>query len=243
MSSVRELLEEAASSASTAPLPAAEVRRLGDRRRRRSTALGASIAVGAVAAAAFVGVRALDPGPTTGPPVSGPTTRESPTPSAATRPVTGLEGTRWIPDLVMLKATTTQAYPDEKGTLPRALLTFEADGRLVLDVLLPGRAPVSIVGSWSATTPASASPELTPQLRATVSLDLTAPDAAPPEVSAIVAKLDLATTAEGFLPAGAPTYLEPLTLFLYGPSHTTVYGAIDLVQADAVLPAPYPSRP
>ena len=243
MSSVRELLEHAAPGAPVVPLPAAEVRRLGDRRRRRSTALGATIAVGAVAAAAFVGVRAVDGATSRTPPVSGPVTSATPTPVGPTRAVTALEGTRWIPDLVMLKATTTQAYPHEKGNLPRALLTFGRDGRLVLDVLLPGRTPVSIVGSWSATTPASASGELTPALRATVNLDLTAPDAAPPEIAALVAKLDLAVTAEGFLPDGAPAYLEPFSLFLYGGAHTTVYGAIDLVQPDAVLPSPYPSRP
>ena len=243
MSSVRELLEKAAPVAPGAPLAASEVRRLGDRRRRRSTAIGASIAVGAVAAAAFVGVRALDSATTGAPPVSRPTTSTMPTPAEPTKPVTALEGTRWIPDLVMLKATTTQAYPDEKGNRPRALLTFGTDGALVLDVVLPGKAPVSVVGSWWATVPASSSAELTTNLRADVGLDLTAPDGADPAIAALVAKLDLSTAAQGYLPEGAPPSLEPLTLFLYGPSGTTVYGAIDLVKKDAVLPSPYPSRP
>lgn len=243
MSSVRELLEKAAPVAPGSPLAASEVRRLGDRRRRRSTALGTTIAVGAVAAAAFVGVRALDGATTSPPPVSRPTTTAVPTPAEPTKAVTALEGTRWIPDLVLLKAATTQAYPDEKGNRPRALLTFRKDGALVLDVVLPGEAPVSVVGSWWATVPASSSAELTTSLRADVSFDLTAPDGADPAIAALVAKLDLATTVEGYLPDGAPPSLEPLTLLLYGPSRTTVYGAIDLVKKDAVLPSPYPSRP
>jgi hypothetical protein len=244
MSSARELLEQAAPSEVRAPLPAAEVRRLGDRRRRRGNAVGALVAVAAVSAAAVVGVHVLDgAAPAPSAPVTQPTPTPAPSRPDGQQPVRALEGTRWIPDLVLFSATTSQAYPDETGDRPRALLTFEADGSLVLDVMLTGRAPVSVRGSWTVTADAGSSAALTPSLRARVGLDLTAPDGAPQAVASLVARLDLVTTAEGYLPEGAPPSIEPMTLILYGPNHTTVYGVIDLVKKDVVLPSPYPSRP
>ena len=61
MSSVRELLETAAPPAPRPTSSSAEVRSLGDRRRRRSQVVGAVVAVTAVTAAAMVGVRVLAP--------------------------------------------------------------------------------------------------------------------------------------------------------------------------------------
>ena len=34
-----------------------------------------------------------------------------------------------------------------------------------------------------------------------------------------------------------------VVLFLYGTTHSFVYGVLDQVRTDAVLPAPYPARP
>ncbi len=241
MSSVRELLESAAPAQQRAPLAAAEVRRLGDRRRRRGYAAGAVVAVAAMGLASVAGVRVLDASGRHDVAVGRPTAPSTPVPSL--QPVRAIEGTRWIPDLQLLGITTTQAYPDEKGSRPRALLTFAPDGVLILDVMLPGAPTVTVPGSYLVTTEATSSAGLTPDLRAQVSLDLTAPDGASDVVAGLVARLDLVTTAEGYLPETPPRSLEPMTLFLYGPTKTTVYGALDLVRSDAVLPSPYPSRP
>lgn len=243
MSSVRELLESAAPAQQRAPLPAAEVRRRGDRRRRRGYAGGAVVAVAGVGLAAFVGVQVLDSSGRHDQPVGRPTTSAPSTPLPSLQPVRDIEETRWIPDLQMLGITTTQAYPDEKGNRPRALLTFASGGVLVLDVMMPGEPAVTVRGSYLVTTDAKVSAAISPALRAQIALDLTAPDGASAEVTALVARLELVTTAEGYLPADAPPSLDRMTLFLYGPTHTTVYGELDLVRGDAVLPSPYPQRP
>jgi hypothetical protein len=112
---------------------------------------------------------------------------------------------------------------------------------LVLDVMLPGRPTTSIRGSWSAT---STWPEIGAALRADVRLALVAAPGAPNEVVALVSRLSVATTAEGLVVGGGvPPTLTGVTLFLYGTTHAFVYGVLDQVRPDAVLPSPYPSRP
>ncbi len=244
MSSVRELLETAAPPTPRPTASSAELRRLGDRRRRRSQVVGAAVAVAAVAAAGLVGVRVLEPA---APPpdravaaTPTPTPTSTPTPAVAQLPVRALEGTRWIPDLVTMGAAATQAYPDEPGARPRALLTFERGGVLVLDVMLPGRPTTTVRGRWAAT---SAAPALDPLLEADVHLDLVAPPGAPTAVVSLVSRLTTIATAEGYLPPDAPPSMSPLALFLYGRMHTGVLGLIDQVRPGAVLPSPYPTRP
>lgn len=236
---LRDLLELAAPAPARPALPASEVRRRGDRRRRRSTALGAVVAVTAVATAAFVGVRILEPVPA-GPDRSV-ATRPSPTPTPSGSPLRALEGTRWIPDLVTMGASTSQSYPDETANRPRALLTFEPGGVLVLDLLLPGRPAVTVRGTWTAT---SSTPVLDPALRAELHLDLVAPPGSPTVLVSLVSRLTTIVTAEGFRPTiGLPPSMAPMSLFLYGPMHTGVLGLIDQVRPEAALPSPYPSRP
>lgn len=240
MSSVRELLETAAPPAARPATSALEVRRAGDRRRRRSQVVGAVVGVAAVTTAALVGVRIV--GPTATGPVPPAATSPTPTPSSTDGqlPVRALEGTRWIPDLVNTGVTTTQGYPDDRGDLPRALLTFERGGVLVLDVMLPGRPTTTIRGSWTAT---SSEPALDPLLEADLHLDLVAPAGASDEVLSLVSRLTTIATAEGYLPTGPPPSMEAMSLFLYGRMHTGVLGIIDLVRPGVVLPSPYPSRP
>lgn len=240
MSSVRELLETAAPPAPQPTSSSAEVRSLGDRRRRRSQVVGAVVAVTAVTAAAMVGVRVLAPAAPRQDRAVATTPTPTPTPTQAQLRVSALEGTRWIPDLVAMGAAATQAYPDEPGDLPRALLTFERGGVLVLDVMLPGRPTTTIRGRWTAT---SAVPTLGPLLKADVRLDLVAPPGASVAVVSLVARLTTIAAAEGYLPTGAPPSLEALSLFLYGPMRTGVLGLIDQVRPGAVLPSPYPTRP
>lgn len=240
MSSVRELLESAAPAPQRAPLPAAEVRRRGDRRRRRGIAVGAATAAAAVACASLIGLRLVE----------APASRSdraavgtpSPVPSRTLNwtPLRALEGTRWVPDLVAMKATGTQAYPDESGRAPRALLTFEKGGVLVLDVMLPDTPVVTVRGTWEAV---STWPDLDETLLANVTLRIEAPAGAPDPVVALVSRLALVATAEGHEVGMPPPSLEPVTLFLYGSMHTGVLGVIDQVRPDAVLPSPYPSRP
>ncbi|HET7902887.1 MAG TPA: hypothetical protein VFL59_17000 [Candidatus Nanopelagicales bacterium] len=238
MSSVRELLEQAGPVEHRVPLPAAEIRRRGDRRRRRGYAVGAAVAVAGVALAAFVGVQVLD---SVGPrPDGNVATTPTPTPSLSGQPVRALEGTRWIPDLVVFNAATSQAYPGESGSAARALLTFEPGGVLVLDVMLPGRPVTTLRGTWQA---AAADPQLGPALRASVRLSIIAPEGSPDGIVSLVTRLSLIRTAEGYTSSGPPASLTGLTLWLYDTSHTSVIGAIDLVQPGAVLPSPYPARP
>ncbi|HET7902133.1 MAG TPA: hypothetical protein VFL59_13185, partial [Candidatus Nanopelagicales bacterium] len=70
-----------------------------------------------------------------------------------------------------------------------------------------------------------------------------APAGTPDAILTVVSRLLLIRTAEGYSSSGAPAALTGLTLWLYGTSHTTVYGGIDLVKPGAVLPSPYPARP
>lgn len=240
MSSVRELLETAAPPAARPTSSSAEVRRLGDRRRRRSQAVGAVVAVTAVAASALVGVRVLAPAAPRQDRAVATTPTPTPTPTQAQLPVSALEGTRWIPDLVTMGATTMQAYPDEPGDLPRALLTFERGGVLVLDVVLPGRPTATIRGRWTAT---STAPTLDPLLEADLHLDLVVPPGAPNAVVSLVSRLTTIVTAEGYRPQDAPPSMASMSLYLYGPMHTGVLGLIDLVRPGAHLPSSYPARP
>ncbi len=240
MSSVRELLETAAPPAPRPTSSSAEVRSLGDRRRRRSQAVGAVVAVTAVTAAALVGVRVLAPAAPQPDRAVATTPTPTPTPAEPQLPVSALEGTRWIPDLVTMGATTMQAYPDEPGDLPRALLTFERGGFLVLDVMLPGRPTTTIRGRWTAT---SAAPALDPLLKADVRLDLVAPPGASTAVVSLVSRLTTIAIAEGYLPQDAPPSMASMSLFLYGRMHSGVLGLVDQVRPGAVLPSPYPTRP
>lgn len=236
MSSVRELLEQAAPAAPRGAPPASEVRRRGDRRRRRGVAGGVLVAAVAVVGAVVLGAALLQPGARPGPDGQ-PTAGQS----LNWRPVRALEGTRWVPDLVAMGVVDEQAYPDEKGEHPRALLTFEPAGVLVLDLMLPGRPTTSVHGSWKAT---STWPELGAALRADVRLVLVAPPGASPEVTGLIARLNVATTAEGMVVGGGvPPSLVGVVLFLYGTTHSFVYGVLDQVRTDVVLPAPYPARP
>jgi hypothetical protein len=246
MPSVRDLLETAVPLERDVAASPAELRAIGRRRQRRSQAVGVTVGLVSVVAAGVVAVTALGPRTTEGSVAVQPTASApswpSPTPTI-TPPVTGadfaaLVGTRWIPDLVNTGVTTTQAYPDERGAAPRALVTFGAGHVLVVDYVENGRT-TTVRGTWVAT---SGTPALDARALGSLRLTVTAPAGAPAALVRFVNRLSLAAAYGMVAGDGAPPSLAPLTMLGYSVSNVTVI-AIDLVKPGVVLPSAYPQRP
>lgn len=240
---VRDLLESSVPRDPRGTLTAAEVRALGNRRSRRSRAVGAVIAVTAVAVSGIGIVRYVAPStdqvvpPTTVGP--GPRTSYSPapTPSATGPDFAALAGTRWLPDLVGASAATRQAMPEDTGSAPRALMTFEPGHVLVLDYMEKGRV-TTVRGSWVAT---SETPAVDVQARGTLRLTLPVPAKAPATLVLLLNRLSLASSFAMFVPENPPPSIVPLTMSAYSTSVGMVVA--DLVKPGLVLPSPYPRRP
>ena len=243
MPSLPELLESAMPNDVRTDVPAAEVRRLGDRRRRRSRAAGVVIGVTAVALSTVGVVWFVLPSSTP----SVPTSTVAPTPHASFDPApspapTGPElssivGTRWLVDLVDAGAATTQAYPEQKGPAPRALMTFEPGHVLVLDYMEKGRT-TTVRGTWLAT---SQSPALDANARGDLRLTLSTPAGAPQPLALLLTRLSLVTHVAMFVPDNPPPSIASLTMSAYAAANGLVLA--DLVKPGYVLPSPYPGRP
>ena len=242
MSSVRELLETAVPREPRAAVPAAELRGIAGRRTRRGQAAGVAVALAAVAVATVVGVRAFKPAPERNQVAVTPTVLPSVTP-VITPPPSGAEfaalvGTRWIPDLVNTGVATTQAYPDDAGTAPRALITFEAGHVLVVDYVANGHT-TTVRGTWLAT---SSTPAVDDRAAGALRISLSAPAGAPDDLTRLVNRLSLVAFYAMYASEGPPPSLTPFTMTGYSVANVSMV-AIDLVKPGVVLPSPYPSRP
>jgi hypothetical protein len=242
MPSVRHLLEAAVPREPGAALTAVEVRAIGRRRVRRSQVAGAAIAVMAIAVSSVGIVRSLAPSPApvrptvTVAPSPHPSFRPLPAPSPTGPDFAGLAGTRWIPDLVGSAVSTRQAYPDEPGNAPRALMTFEPGHILVLDYIEHGRT-TTLRGTWVATSDTPAV-----DARAHGSLFLTLPAASAPDTLVMLLnRLSLVTSYAMYVPDRPPPSIAPLTMSAYE-NASSVFVA-DLVKPGVVLPSSYPRRP
>ena len=245
MPNVRELLESAApyDARPHASAPAAELRRLGQRRQRRSQAVGVVIGVTAVALSIVGIVRFVVPlqgqvAPST---TTGPSPRSSFTPQPVPSPtgpdLGALAGTRWIPDLIGSGVSTVQAYPDEPGNLPRALMTFEPGHVLVLDYIERGRT-TTVRGTWAAT---SDTPALDARTHGSLRLSLIAPPHAPSVLVLLLNRFSIVSSYAMYVPVGPPPSLEALTMSAY--ENASGVAVFDLVKPGAVLPSAYPRRP
>ena len=243
MPNVRELLESAVPYDLRGATPAAEVRRLGRRRQRRSQAVGVVIGVTAVALSTVGVVRFVVP-------VAdqvAPTSTVSPTPHASFTPqptpapsgpeLSAIIGSRWIVDIVGAAAATTQAYPEDKGGAPRALMTFEPDHVLVLDYMEKART-TTVRGTWAAT---SESPALDVNARGDLRLTLATPSHAPSTLVLLLNRISLVKSYAMFVPDGPPPYVANLTMSAY--SNASGVFVADLVKPGYVLPSVYPQRP
>ena len=238
--SVRELLERAVPR-EVVPAPlAAEIRAIGRRRQRRTQALSAVVAVAAVSAAAVVGTQVMSssPTPTPGPVASSGTRSSSATPSATESPrgtdLTGLVGTRWIPNLIDSAITTTQAFPGEGGPYPRALLSFEKNHVLTLDYSEGGKS-WTLHGTWKVEGPSSV---LSIQSAGAITLDLSAPPDATETLTLFVNRAQLASSYAMWNIQASSTY-SGLRLLPYSSANVNML-ALDQLTASAVLPSSYP---
>ena len=243
MPNVRELLESAAPYDARAHASGAELRRLGQRRQRRSQAVGVVIGVTAVALSIVGIVRFVVPlqgqvAPST---TTGPSPRSSFTPQPVPSPtgpdLGALAGTRWIPDLIGSGVSTVQAYPDEPGNLPRALMTFEPGHVLVLDYIERGRT-TTVRGTWAAT---SQSPALDVDARGDLRLTLATPSHAPNTLVLLLNRLSLVKSFAMFVPDNPPPSIAHLTMSAYSNASGVIIA--DLVKPGYVLPSVYPQRP
>jgi hypothetical protein len=243
MPNVRELLESAVPYDARGAAPAAEVRRLGRRRQRRSQAVGVVIGVTAIALSTVGVVRFVLPvadqvAPTT---TVAPSPRASftpqPTPTPTGPELSTIVGTRWLVDLVDAQVATEQAYPEDTGSAPRALMTFEPDHVLVLDYIEKGRT-TTVRGTWAAT---SESPALDGHAAGELRLTLATPSRAPATLVLLLNRASLVTSFAMLVPDNPPPSLAPLTMSAY----SSVGGVFiaDLVKPGLVLPSPYPQRP
>jgi len=236
--SVRALLETAVPR-ETVPAPlAAEIRAIGRRRQRRTQAISAVVAVAAVSAAAVVGTQVLTatPTPRPGPAASSgsrsATPSESPTVSGTD--VTGLVGTRWIPNLIDSSVTTSQAFPGDSGPYPRALLTFSKDHVLTFDYSEGGKS-WTLRGTWKVLGQSSA---LSVQSAGAITLDLTAPPDATESLNLVVNRATLAISY-AMWNVQATKYCTGLRMLPYSAANVNML-ALDQVPASAVLPSSYP---
>jgi len=244
MPNVRELLESAVPYDARGAAPAAEVRRLGRRRQRRSQAVGVVIGVTAVALSTVGVVRFVVP---VADQVTRPTTTVAPSPRASYTPqptptptgpeLSAIVGTRWLVDIVAAAAATEQAYPEQAGDAPRALMTFEPDHVLVLDYMEKGRT-TTVRGTWAAT---SESPALDVDARGDLRLTLATPSRAPATLALLLNRVSLVKSFAMFVPEHPPASIEPLTMSAY--SNASGVLIADLVKPGLVLPSPYPQRP
>jgi len=243
MPNIRELLESAVAYDARGQVPAAEVRRLGRQRQRRSQAVGGVIGVTALGLSIVGVVRFVVPvqGQVATSTSVSPTPRASysaqPLPSPTVPDFVALTGTRWIPDLVGSRVSTQQAYPDDPGNLPRALMTFEPGHVLVLDYMEKGRT-TTVRGTWAAT---SDTPELDGRAHGFLRLTLVAPSHAPPVLTMLLIRLSLASGYGLYASDGPPPSLDGLSMTAYADNVGLAYA--DLVKEGVVLPAPYPRRP
>ena len=153
--SVRELLERAVPR-EIVPAPlAAEIRAMSGRRRRRTQALGAVIAVAAVTAGAVLGVQVMGaPGPAPVPVGSAtPTRSASPTATEPRYAVRDLGGTTWVLPLSWMGVSAVEAWPGDahpKG--PTATFEFGTDHSLTIRYVENAKV-YTILGTWEAWTP------------------------------------------------------------------------------------------
>ena len=243
MPNARELLESAVPYDLRGAVPAAEVRRLGRRRQRRSQAVGVVIGVTAVALSTVGVVRFVLPAanqvaPTT---TVTPTPRASftshPTPAPSGPELSSITGSRWLVDIVAAAAATTQAYPEDKGGAPRALMTFEPGHVLVLDYMEKGRT-TTVRGTWAAT---SESPALDVDARGDLRLTLATPSHAPNTLVLLLNRLSLVKSFAMFVPDNPPPSIAHLTMSAYSNASGVIIA--DLVKSGYVLPSVYPQRP
>ena len=244
MPNARELLESAVPYDLRGAVPAAEVRRLGRRRQRRSQAIGVVIGVTAVALSTVGLVRLVVPATDK---VAPTTTTVAPTPRASFSPVptpapsgpelSSIVGTRWLVDVVAAGAATTQAYPEDTGPAPRAILTFEDGHALVLDYMEKGRT-TTVRGNWIAT---SESPALDVHAKGDLRLVLPTPAKAPPTLVLLLNRISLVTSFAMFVPENPPPSIAHLTMSAY--SNASGVLIADLVKPGYVLPSVYPQRP
>jgi hypothetical protein len=244
MPNVRELLESAVPYDTRGVLPAAEVRRLGRRRQRRSQAVGVVIGVTAVALSTVGIVRFVVPVADVARPATtvGPTARASSTPQPLPSPtgpeLASLVGSRWLLDLVGSQVATQQAYPEDPGAAPRALMTFEPGHVLVVDYMEKGRT-TTVRGTWIAT---SLTPALDEKARGDLRLTLTTPSHAPTVLLMLLNRLSLVSSFAMVVPDSTPpSSIAPLMMAAY--SAVGGVASADLVKPGYVLPSPYPSRP
>ena len=243
MPNARELLESAVPYDLRGATPAAEVRRLGRRRQRRSQAIGVVIGVTAVALSTVGVVRFVLPVADQ----MAPTTTVSPTPHASFTPqptpapsgpeLSTITGSRWLVDIVAAAAATTQAYPEDKGGAPRAILTFETGHALVLDYMENGRT-TTVRGNWLAT---SESPALDVHAKGDLRLVLPTPAKAPQTLVLLLNRISLVKSFAMFVPDNPPPYVAHLTMSAYSNASGVVIA--DLVKPGYVLPPVYPVRP
>ena len=244
MPNARELLESAVPYDARGTAPAAEVRRLGRRRQRRSQAVGVAIGVTAVALSTVGVVRfvvpvadEVAPSTTTVAPSPRASFTSQPTPAPSGPELSSITGTRWLVDIVAAAAATTQAYPEQKGDAPRALMTFEPDHVLVLDYMEKGRT-TTVRGTWAATSESQA---LDANARGDLRLTLATPSHAPSVLVLLLNRLSLVKSFAMFVPDNPPPSIASLTMSAYSNASGVVIA--DLVKPGYVLPSPYPQRP
>ncbi len=243
MTNVRELLESVVPKDEHDHLRGADVRRLGRRRQRRDQAVNVVVGVTAAAVSIVGVVRFVAPISSRGLPSTtiGPSPRASstarPAPTLTGPDFAALNGTRWIPDLINAAVSTQQAYPDERGNAPRALVTFEPGHVLVVDYIEDGRT-TTVRGTWVAT---SDTPEVDVRARGLLRLSLATPPNAPSVLVLLINRLSLVSAFAMFTTNGPPPSLEALTMSMFHDAVGLV--AVDLVKPDLLLPSPYPLRP